>query len=170
MSSSNSRDELSLESFKVNTGTFKRTQSLQGLHIYVTGFPFKINIMLCPIKINISTIELTVHPPCYCVFELFCVKRWKKPWRRYVWNKGQLSNLRAIKSDQKINQSFRCCILWLAFEGCTFQMLAKISVFTFFARFCQILMQKRGKTRQIFLCFFPSLGQLKYRSSTLEKQ
>ena len=29
--------------------------------------------MLCPIKVNSNTIELTVHSSCYCVFHLLCV-------------------------------------------------------------------------------------------------
>ena len=31
--------------------------------------------MLCPIKVNSKTIELTVHAFCYCVLALLCVKR-----------------------------------------------------------------------------------------------
>ena len=30
--------------------------------------------MLCPIKVNSNTIELTMHTSCYCVLELLCVK------------------------------------------------------------------------------------------------
>ena len=30
--------------------------------------------MLCPIKVNSNTIELTVHTSCYCVLDLLCVK------------------------------------------------------------------------------------------------
>ena len=29
--------------------------------------------MLCPIKVNSNTIELTVHTSCYCVLDLLCV-------------------------------------------------------------------------------------------------
>ena len=29
--------------------------------------------MSCPIKVNRNTIELTVHPSCYCVLDLLCV-------------------------------------------------------------------------------------------------
>ena len=29
--------------------------------------------MLCPIKSNSNTIELTVHTYCYCVLDLLCV-------------------------------------------------------------------------------------------------
>ena len=32
-----------------------------------------INIMSCPIKLNSNTIELTVHPPCFCILDLLCV-------------------------------------------------------------------------------------------------
>ena len=30
--------------------------------------------MLCPIKVNSNTIELTVHTSCYCFLDLLCVK------------------------------------------------------------------------------------------------
>ena len=30
--------------------------------------------MLCTIKVNSNTIELTVHTSCYCVLDLLCVK------------------------------------------------------------------------------------------------
>ena len=30
--------------------------------------------MLCPIKVNSNTIELTVQTSCYCVLDLLCVK------------------------------------------------------------------------------------------------
>ena len=29
--------------------------------------------MLCPIKVNSNTIELTAHTSCYCVLDLLCV-------------------------------------------------------------------------------------------------
>ena len=29
--------------------------------------------MLCPMKVNSNTIELTVHTSCYCVLDLLCV-------------------------------------------------------------------------------------------------
>ena len=32
-----------------------------------------INTMLCPIKVNIKTIELTLHPSCYYSKDLICV-------------------------------------------------------------------------------------------------
>ena len=32
-----------------------------------------MNIILCPIKVNTSTIELTVHTSCYCILDLLCV-------------------------------------------------------------------------------------------------
>ena len=32
-----------------------------------------LNAMLCPIKVNSSTIELTMHTSCYCVLDLLCV-------------------------------------------------------------------------------------------------
>ena len=28
--------------------------------------------VLCPIKVNSNTIELTVHGPCYCILDLLC--------------------------------------------------------------------------------------------------
>ena len=34
-----------------------------------------INTMLCPIRFNSNTIELTVHTACYCVLDLLCVMR-----------------------------------------------------------------------------------------------
>ena len=40
--------------------------SLGHLHV-------NINTMLCPIKVNSNTIELTVHNSCYCVLDLRCV-------------------------------------------------------------------------------------------------
>ena len=36
--------------------------------------------MLCPIKINSDTNELTVHTSCYCVLDLLCVKAPKSMW------------------------------------------------------------------------------------------
>ena len=36
-----------------------------------------INTMLCPIKVNSNTIEITVHPSCYCILDLLCVKMLK---------------------------------------------------------------------------------------------
>ena len=38
--------------------------------------------MLCPIKVNSKTIELTVHTSCYCVLDLLCVNvpRWMDGW------------------------------------------------------------------------------------------
>ena len=38
-----------------------------------------INIMLCPIKANSNTIELTVHTSCYCILDLLCVKVFIQP-------------------------------------------------------------------------------------------
>ena len=32
-----------------------------------------LNAMLCPIKVNSNTIELTVHTSCDCVLDLLCV-------------------------------------------------------------------------------------------------
>ena len=32
-----------------------------------------INTMLCPMKVNSNTIELTVHTSCYCILDLHCV-------------------------------------------------------------------------------------------------
>ena len=32
-----------------------------------------IKTMLCPIKVNSNTIELTLHTSCYCVLDLLCV-------------------------------------------------------------------------------------------------
>ena len=29
--------------------------------------------MLCPVKVNSNTIELTLHTSCYCVLDLVCV-------------------------------------------------------------------------------------------------
>ena len=28
--------------------------------------------MLCPIKVNSNTIELTIHTSCYCILDLLC--------------------------------------------------------------------------------------------------
>ena len=33
-----------------------------------------INIMLCSIKVNSNTVELTVQTFCYCVLDSLCVK------------------------------------------------------------------------------------------------
>ena len=40
---------------------------------------YLINIVLCPIKVNSYTIELTVHPSCYYVLDLLYVTHleWK---------------------------------------------------------------------------------------------
>ena len=38
-----------------------------------TRFAHRGNTMLCPIKVNSNTIELTVHTSCYCVLDLLCV-------------------------------------------------------------------------------------------------
>ena len=35
---------------------------------------FYINTVLCPIKVNSNTIEVTMHTSCYCVLDLLCVK------------------------------------------------------------------------------------------------
>ena len=37
------------------------------------SWDYSINTMSCPIKVNINTIELTVHTSCNCVLDLLCV-------------------------------------------------------------------------------------------------
>ena len=37
-------------------------------------FLYLISNMLCPIKVNITTIELIVRTSCYWILDLFCVK------------------------------------------------------------------------------------------------
>ena len=40
-----------------------------------------INTVLCLIKVNSKTIELTVHSSCYYVLDLLCVNRTNSIWR-----------------------------------------------------------------------------------------
>ena len=54
--------------------------SVLSVSLFLCGYPVtynqilsSINIMLCPIKVNINTIELIVHTSCYCVLDLLCV-------------------------------------------------------------------------------------------------
>ena len=41
-----------------------------------------VNTMLCPIKVNSYTIELTVHTSCYCILDLLFVTYVKKPYEQ----------------------------------------------------------------------------------------
>ena len=66
--------------------------------------------MSCPIKINSNTIELRVHPSCYCTLGLLCV---------------------IFPSKALLNPSFQAFIIWHHISGhmtCTFCCCFQVSV------------------------------------------
>ena len=51
------------------------------------------NNMLCTIKVNSNTIELTVHTSCYWVLDLLCVTYIQLVFGFYFWVLGHLRTL-----------------------------------------------------------------------------
>ena len=62
-----------------------------------TGETGDINTVLCLIKVNSNTIELTEHPSCYCVLDLHCVKLTIKRLRNTGLGKRGILKILEIK-------------------------------------------------------------------------
>ena len=62
--------------------------------------------ILCPIKVNRNTIELTVHTSCYCVLDLLCVSL-QRPGRSY---NQLLPEMQARTEHGSKNNHFHCSI------------------------------------------------------------
>ena len=59
--------------------------------------------MLCPIKVNSNTIELTVHTSCYWVLGLLCVKQKSIHRKTIKWTDSQTDNRKQKKDRTNMN-------------------------------------------------------------------
>ena len=77
--------------------------------------------MLCLIKINSNTIELTLHTSCYCVSDLLCVKAMDQR----LWNPPTRSVLPGL------NHCFPLSLVWI----CMKEHFLRFSFWLFFRLF-----------------------------------
>ena len=74
--------------------------------------------MLCPIKVDSNSIELTVHTPCYCVLDFLCVIIFKE---KRLFNKNTKKAIKIFAKRTTLEHILKRHLSWVHIKGLKLQ-------------------------------------------------